>query len=153
MLTPNNCKYMKNQRPRPRLAKHIDIIIIIIRFQWHVQNTNFVCSNTSLNRVWLSTKFIYMTELDTLLQLLIENKAYYLEIKAGLLQYLEGFWTSFLPCFEEKILNLEISNCRRTNPTPVPRLCVSKSMNPEMLGRERKAQGKGGETNRSQLSK
>ena len=32
------------------------------------------------------TKFIYIKDLDTLLQLLIENKAYYLEIKVGLPQ-------------------------------------------------------------------
>ena len=43
----------------------------------------------------IAAKFIYIKDLDTLLQLLIENKAHYLEINTGLLQYLEGFRTSF----------------------------------------------------------
>ena len=49
----------------------------------HVQNTNFLCANISLNFAWLSTKFIYIIHLDTLLQILIDNKAYYLEIKTA----------------------------------------------------------------------
>ena len=56
-------------------------------FSQYVQNTNFVCSNISLNSVnsaWLSAKLIYIKDLDTLPQLLLESKAYYIEIKAGL---------------------------------------------------------------------
>lgn len=79
-----------------------------------VQQTNFVCSNSLLNSPSLSTKFIKVIYLDTLLQLLTEKKAYYLDIKAGLL------WISSRICScnaEKKILNLAIYDCRRANPT------------------------------------
>ena len=37
----------------------------------HVQNTNFVCSSISLNSTWFYANFIYIIDLDTLLQLLL----------------------------------------------------------------------------------
>ena len=52
-------------------------------------------------------------DLNVLLQLLIENKAYYLEIKAGLVQYLERFLQATL----EKISNFVFFDCPRANTT------------------------------------
>ena len=69
-------------------------------------------------------------DLDTFLQLLIENTAFYLEIEEGFLQYLEGFRTSFLAllCGEKKLNSVsDISDCYPANPT----LCASKPTNPE----------------------
>ena len=50
-----------------------------------MQNINPVCSNILLNSASSTL------DVDTLIQLMIENKAYYLEIKAGLLQYFRHF--------------------------------------------------------------
>ena len=86
----------------------------------HVQNTNFLCANISLNFTWLSTKFIYIIDLDTLLQLLIDNKAYYLEIKAGY----DHFYTTLLSPAQKNLFNSGISGCRRGNPM----LYLSKSI-------------------------
>ena len=49
-------------------------------------STQLVCSNILLNLAWLYIKCIYTTDLNTLLQVLIKNKANYLKIKAGLFQ-------------------------------------------------------------------
>ena len=54
----------------------------------HVQITNFECSNISLKSALIATTFIYISDIDTLLQLLVKDNVYYLEIKARLFEYL-----------------------------------------------------------------
>ena len=71
----------------------------------HVQNTNFICSNILQNSAWLSTKRIYIWDLDALLQILTKTKAYYLEIKEGLLEIswkFQSFVHACGSCLEEK---------------------------------------------------
>ena len=102
----------------------------------HVPNTNI---NILLNSVWLSLKSIYIRDPDTLLQLLIKNKAYYLQIKAGLLRI---SWKIFAnhSCFAKKtFLNFATSESRRPHPT----LCVSKTMNSEPLETQNPAKNSG----------
>ena len=113
--------------------KYWDLICktLQVKHKKHVQNANFVCSYISLKSSWLPTKHIYIIDLDTLLQLLIQNKAFYLEIKTGLLQYLEGFDpTPFWLCREKNKFGFLTANdqTRRCE-------CASKSMNPEQLER------------------
>ena len=102
---------------------------------------SIICSNISLIS---PTRLISIRDLDTRLQPLIENKAYYLEIGQDRFNIFEV--SALRSCFAEKKIemNSEISGKKRPNTT----LYAGKSMNPDDQEKQRtspKARGGGQE--------
>ena len=86
-----------------------------------------------------------MDTIDTILQLLITDKAYYLKKRQDCLEYLEVFCTPFL----KEILNFRLPTSKHDRPTTSK--YASKSIYPEGKKNQGERYGSGGEMN-SELS-